>query len=40
MSRLTQSEQQNLRIIVEGFFGKTNTAHWEMNEDLLKSLQK
>jgi hypothetical protein len=36
MSQLSPSDQQNLRIIVEGFFGKANTAHWEMNEELLK----
>lgn len=36
MSQLSLQEQQNLRIIVESFFGKPNTAHWEMNEELLK----
>lgn len=35
MSQLSPSDQQNLRIIVETFFGKSNTAHWDMNEELL-----
>lgn len=40
MSQLTMTEQQNLRIIVEAFFGKQNTAHWEMNEALLNVITK
>lgn len=40
MSQLTMSEQQSLRIIVEAFFGKPNTAHWEMNEALLNVITR
>jgi hypothetical protein len=37
---LSLLEQQNLRIIVEAFFGKQDTAHWEMNEELLDVVTK
>lgn len=36
MSSLNLSEQQNLRKVIEAFFGKVDTAHWEMNDELLK----
>jgi hypothetical protein len=36
MSTLNPSEQEGLRKVVEAFFGKADTAHWEMNEELLK----
>lgn len=32
---LSLSEQQDLRIVVETIFGRQDTAHWEMNEELL-----
>ena len=37
---LTASEQEDLRIIVEGFFGKQHTAAWAMNDDLLGVVTK
>lgn len=40
MSQLNISDQQNLRTIVEAFFGKSNTAHWEMNDQLLEVVTK
>jgi len=36
MSSLSLSEQQDLRTTVEGYFGKHNTAHWEMNSELME----
>ncbi len=35
MSTLSPSEQQDLRTVVEAFYSKALTAHWEMNEELL-----
>lgn len=40
MPPLSLSEQNDLRIVVESFFGKAYTAHWEMNEELLKVVTK
>lgn len=40
MAPLTLSQQQDLRKVVEAFFGKAGTAHWEMNEELLKVITK
>ncbi len=40
MSSLSPSEQQDLRKVVEAFFGKTDTANWEMNEELLNVITK
>ena len=34
------TEQQNLRIVVEAFFGRPNTTHWEMNEALMTVVSK
>jgi hypothetical protein len=35
MSMLSMAEQQDLRTIVEAFYGKHHTAGWQMNEELL-----
>lgn len=35
MPNLTLCEQNNLRTVVEYFFGKQNTLHWNMSESLL-----
>lgn len=35
MPNLTLYDQNNLRTVVEYFFGKQNTLHWNMNESLL-----
>ena len=40
MSTLSLSEQQDLRTTVEGYFGKHNTAHWEMNSDLMEVVRQ
>jgi hypothetical protein len=37
---LSLSEQQDLRIIVEAFYGKHNTASWKMNEELVSVVTK
>lgn len=40
MSTLSLSEQQDLRTTVEGYFGKHNTAHWEMNSNLMEVVRQ
>lgn len=40
MSTLSLSEQQDLRTVVEAFYGKQHTANWEMNEELLGVVTK
>lgn len=37
---LTHSEQQDLRSIVQSFWGKSETINWEMNEELLAVITK
>lgn len=37
---LTDSEQKDLRTIVEAFWGKVETVNWEMNEELLGVISK
>jgi|GEM_PF-764135 len=40
MSNLSLSDQQNLCTTVEGYFGKHNTAHWEMNSELMEVVRQ
>ncbi|ABB30522.1 hypothetical protein Gmet_0277 [Geobacter metallireducens GS-15] len=37
---LADTEKHDLRVIVEGFWGKHETASWEMNEELVAVLPK
>ncbi len=37
---LTASEQEDLKTIVDGFFGKHHTTSWTMNDDLLDVVAK